>query len=182
MSRLLTITCALWLVTIPVFAQSIPEPAQHFGFEIGEDRRLADWEQLTGWYELIAASSDRVILDTLGETTWGLPYLMLTVTSPDNHARLDELHEIQMKLSDPRLITGPVELSNLLDQGRTVAMVTAGIHATEVGGPMMNARMIHRMATSNDEKVTEILDNVILVNIPSLNPDGLDLITSGTSG
>ena len=177
MSRLLRITCLMLLAIMPLSAQGIPEPADYFGFEIGEDRKLADWEQLTGWYELLAARSDRVILDTLGETTWGLPYIMLTVTSSDNHARLDELREIQLKLADPRLISGPAELESLLDRGKTVAMVTEGIHATEVGGPMMNARMVHRLATSNDEKVREILENVILVNVPSLNPDGLDLIT-----
>ncbi len=95
MSRLLRFTCLLLVAVVPLSAQGIPEPADYFGFEIGEDRKLADWEQLTGWYELLAARSDRVILDTLGETTWGLPYVMLTVTSSDNHARLDELREIQ---------------------------------------------------------------------------------------
>jgi hypothetical protein len=176
MSRLLTTTCALVLAVMPLAAQGIPEPADYFGFTIGEDRKLADWEQLTGWYELLATRSDRVILDTLGETTEGLPFLMVTVTSPENHARLEALHEIQLKLADPRLISGPAELSDLLDRGKTVALVTEGIHATEVGGPQMAARLIHRMATSNDEKVLEILDNVIMLNIPSLNPDGLDLI------
>ncbi len=177
MTRVSTILIAVLFVALPLSAQGIPEPVDFFGFNLGDDRRLADWEQLTGWYELLAERSDRVILDTLGETTWGAPYLMVTVTSPENHARLDELHEIQLKLADPRRISGPAELERLLDKGKTVALVTEGIHATEVGGPQMAARMIHRMATSNDEKVLEILDNVILLDIPSLNPDGLDMIT-----
>jgi hypothetical protein len=176
MSKILTVMLAVLLAALPVAAQGIPEPEDHFGFTLGDDRKLADWEQLTGWYELLAERSDRVLLDTLGETTWGVPFLMVTVTSAENHARLDELRDIQLKLADPRLISGPAELSSLLDQGKTVAMVTAGIHATEVGGPQMTARMLHRLATSNDEKVREILNNVILLNIPSLNPDGLDMI------
>ncbi|MFC1640079.1 M14 family metallopeptidase [Gemmatimonadota bacterium] len=176
MFRFLTITCALLLLALPLSAQGIPEPVDYFGFTIGEDRKLADWQQLTGWYSLLAARSDRMILDTLGETTEGLPFVMLTVTSPDNHARLDELRDIQLKLADPRLISGPAELAGLLDHGKTVVLLTEGIHATEVGGPQMSARMLHRMATSNDEKVSEILDNVILLNIPSLNPDGLAMI------
>jgi hypothetical protein len=176
MFRILHVTIAVLLAALPLAAQGIPEPAEHFGFTLGEDRKLADWAQLTSWYELLAERSDRVILDTLGETTWGVPFLMLTVTSPENHAGLTELHDIQLKLADPRLISGPSELDDLLDRGKTVAMVTMGIHATEVGGPQMAARMLHRLATSNDEKVLEILDNVILLNIPSLNPDGLDMI------
>jgi len=157
-------------------AQQIPQPVDHFGFEIGADRRLANWDQLTSWYEVLANGSPRVKLDTLGQTTMGLPFIMVTVTSAQNHARLAELHEIQLKLSDPRKMADPGELNRLLDEGRTVVLVTHGIHATEVGGPQTAARLIHRMATSNDEKVMEILDNVILLDIPSLNPDGLKMV------
>jgi hypothetical protein len=157
-------------------AQQIPEPTDYFGFEIGAARKLADWDQLTGWYELLANNSDRVTVDTLGETTLGVPFVMLTVTSAANHAHLNELRETQLKLADPRLISTPGELDNLLDVGRTVVLITHGIHATEVGGPQMAARMLYHLATSNDEKVNEILDNVILLDIPSLNPDGLEMV------
>ena len=157
-------------------AQGIPTPREYFGFDLGADRMLADWSQLTGWYEMLAARSPRVTLDTLGTTTLGKPFVMLTVTSAANHARLDELHEIQLKLADPRRIASDVELERLLGEGRTVVLVTHGVHATEVGGPQMAARLIHRLATSEDETVREILDNVILLDIPSLNPDGLAMV------
>jgi len=171
-----TSVVALLLINSTLSAQHIPQPAEHFGFEIGADRKLADWGQLTSWYEVLANNSPRVTLDTLGETTLGVPFVMLTVTSAENQARLGELHEIQMKLADPRLMSGPEELESLLDLGRSVVLITHGIHATEVGGPQMAARMLHRLATSDDEKVREILDNVVLLDIPSLNPDGLEMI------
>ena len=81
----------IWLtLTAPqLVAQSIPAPRDYFGFEIGDDRRLADWEQLVGWYELIALTSPRVTLDTLGPTTLGHPFVMVTITSPENHHRLE---------------------------------------------------------------------------------------------
>ncbi len=157
-------------------AQGVPTPLSHFGFEIGSDRNLADWQQLTSYYERLAQTSQRISVDTLGLTTNGAPFVMLTVTSPENHARLDELYEIQMRLSDPRMVTGEREVEDLIRDGRTVALVTHGIHATEVGGPQMAARLMYHLATSNDEKVLEILDNVIFLDIPSLNPDGLQWI------
>jgi murein tripeptide amidase MpaA len=176
MRRVLGSTVLLLVTAAALSAQGIPEPKDFFSFELGEDRKLADWAQLTEWYEILARNSPRVQLDTLGETTLGAPFVMLTITSPDNHARLQELHAIQMKLADPRRIATETELERLLDQGKTVALVTHGIHATEVGGPQMAARLLHRMATSNDAKVLEILDNVIFLDVPSLNPDGLDMI------
>jgi zinc carboxypeptidase len=165
----LTLACTL-------AAQQVPTPASYFGFEPGTDRKLADWTQLTAYFESVARVSPRVTIDTLGPTTMGRPFVMLTVTSEANHARLDELQGIQMKLADPRRVSGEAELAELVDQGRTVVLITHGIHATEVGGPQTAANLIYRLASSDEPKVREILDNVILLDIPSLNPDGTEWV------
>ena len=159
-------------------AQAVPTPASHFGFEIGEDRKLGNWDQLTAYYEKVAGASDRVQVDTLGSTTRGLPFIMLTITSPENRARLEELREIQLKLADPRRISSPGEVERLLDDGKTVVLITHGIHATEVGGPQMAARLAYRMATSKDPEILKILDEVIFLDIPCLNPDGTQWVTN----
>jgi hypothetical protein len=149
----------------------VPTPREHFGFDIGDDRKLANWTALTAFYEKLARTSPRVMLDTLGTTTKGLPFLMLTITSPENRARLEELKRIQLKLADPRTIANG-ELPSLFERGRTVVLITHGIHSTEVGGAQSAARLIWKLATSNDAEIREILDNVVLLEIPSLNPDG----------
>ncbi len=166
----------LFLAAGNLAGQGIPSPRAHFGFEVGAHRKLANWDQLVSYYEAVAGSSDRVRLDTLGASTLGRPFVMLTITSAENHARLEELQEIQLKLADPRRISGTGELNDLLTRGKTVVLITHGIHATEVGGPQMAARLVHRMATSDDPDVRGILDNVIFLDIPSLNPDGLQWI------
>jgi hypothetical protein len=162
--------------TAPVAGQ-VPSPASHFGFEIGTDRRLADWDQLVAYYEKLAHSSPRVTLDTLGMTTMGRPFVMLTVSSPENHARLDELLSMQQKLADPRRITDDAELEALLRDARAVALITHAIHSTEVGSAQTAARLLHRLASSDDAQTLEILDNVVLLDIPSLNPDGTDWVS-----
>ena len=166
---------AFW--SLPASGQSVPTPLEHFGHEIGEDRQLADWNALTSYFERLASASRRVAVDTLGLTTVGHPFVMLTITSPENHARIDELHAVQMKLADPRTVSAPPELERLLDQGKTVVLITQGIHATEVGASQMSAILAHELASSDSEKVREILDNVILLQVPSLNPDGLQWVT-----
>jgi len=161
----------------PLAGQSVPTPLEHFGFELGSDRKLADWDQLTSYYEKLAQTSRRVTLDTLGPTTQGRPFLMLTVTSEENQAHIDELHEIQMKLADPRRVSGEAELQRLFDEGRTVVLITHQIHSTEVGGGQTAARMLYTLASSDDPQIRRILDNVILLDVPSLNPDGLDWVS-----
>ena len=176
--RLISAFAALALAVPTLAAQSVPTPRDHFGFDIGEDRSLANWDQLTNYYQDLASASPRVSYESLGETVSGNPFVMLTITSPENHARIDELREIQMKLADPRTISGEAELERLLDMGKAVVMITHGIHATEVGGSQSAARLAYHMASSNDEKVQEILDNVIFLQIPSLNPDGLQWVAN----
>ena len=177
MTRRLTTVLSVFVILTPsLTAQSIPSPQQYFGFEMGSDRQLANWDELSSYYEELAESSQRVIVDTLGTTTTGQPFVMLTITSPENHARLAELRDIQMKLADPRMISSESELDQLFDDGKAVAMITHGIHSTEVGPSQMAARLAYTMASSNEERILEILDNVIFLQIPSLNPDGLQWV------
>jgi hypothetical protein len=174
--RLLTALLLSVLASGTLLAQAVPTPTSHFGFEPGDHRKLADWGQLTSYFEKVAQASPRVALDTLGSTTRGRPLVMLTITSPENQGRLGELRAIQKKLADPRTIGSTAELERLLEQGKTVVLITHGIHATEVGGSQMAARLVHRLASSNDPDVQEILSNVVLLDIPSLNPDGLQWV------
>ena len=157
-------------------AQNVPTPESHFGFEIGSEQNLANWRELTSYYEVLANASPRVKVDTLGLTTMGRPFVMVTVTSEENQSRLSELHDIQMRLADPRRVSGGEELQELITEGRTVVLITHGIHSTEVGGSQTAARLLYRLASSNEERVREILDNVILLDIPSLNPDGTEWV------
>ncbi len=168
----LTVTLAVIAGMPAAAASQVPTPADHFGFPVGAEGKLANWDDLTSYYEALARTSDRVAVDTLGPTTRGRPFVMLTITSPGNHARLAELHGMQRQLADPRTVEGAEQLERLLGEGRTVVMITHAIHSTEVGGAQTAARLAHHLASSDDEKVREILDNVILLQIPSLNPDG----------
>ncbi|MGH9597307.1 MAG: M14 family zinc carboxypeptidase, partial [Edaphobacter sp.] len=83
-------------------AKRITTPAEQFGFEPGTDRKLADWKELTAYYEKVASQSDRVRYQELGKTMEGRPFVMLTVSSPENLAHLDRYKQIVTKLSDPR--------------------------------------------------------------------------------
>jgi hypothetical protein len=174
--RLGAALAAATLLSTPLVAQSVPTPREHFGFEIGENRRLANWDALTAYFERVAQASPRVRVDTLGTATAGNPFVMLTITSPENHARLEELRGVQQRLADPRTVADDAELTDLLDQAKAVVLITQGIHATEVGASQMSAALAYELASSSDERILEILDNVIVLQIPSLNPDGLEWV------
>jgi hypothetical protein len=168
---------ALILQPATVAAQQVPTPLEHFGHEIGADGELATWDELLAYYERVAAASPRIVLDTLGPTTMGAPFVRMIITSEANHRNLDRLREIQHLLADPRRIGGEEEAERLIDEGRTVVLLTSHIHSTEVGAGQMPARLVHRLATSDDPRIRRILDEVVLVMIPSLNPDGTQMVS-----
>lgn len=162
--------------TARVAARAVPSPESYLGFQVGADRKLADWNEVTGYLSALAQSSDRVRFDTLGSTTLGRPFILLTISDPDNLARLEQLWEVQSKLADPRRIRDAEERERLIRQGRTVVLITSSIHSTEVGGTQVPMRIAYRLASESTPDIRSILDNTIVLLIPSLNPDGVQLV------
>jgi Zinc carboxypeptidase len=157
-------------------AAHVPSPDEYLGFTLGADRQLADWSQVTGYMAALAHASPRVKLDTLGTTTLGRPFIMLTISDSATLQNLEHYHDIQMKLADPRRIASPEEARQLLQEGKTIVLITSSIHSTEIGGTQVPMRIAYRLASSEGALEQEIRANTILVFIPSLNPDGADMV------
>ncbi len=88
-------------------------------------------------------------VEELGKTTEGRPFLLATISSPENLRRLEELRQIQLKLSDPDGLT-PEEAGRLVEDGKTIVLITCSVHSTEVGGSQMSMELLHRLATGDD--------------------------------
>ena len=176
----------LFLLIFVSFAPStiaqtkIPKPEEVLGFTPGDDRKLASWNQVVDYFEQLDRASDRVKFETLGQTSMNKPFVMATISSPANLARLDELKEIQDQLANPRTL-GPLatrdrKAAELIRQGKTIVLITCGIHSTEVGSYLSSMLIAHRLASSTDADIQKILDNTIILLVPSLNPDGVDIV------
>jgi hypothetical protein len=156
-------------------AKHITSPAEAFGFEPGTDRKLADWTQLVNYFEQLGKQSDRVHFEDVGKTTEGRPFITVTISSPDTIAHLDRYKEIQRKLADPR-ITAPDEAALLEAEDKTVLVVTCNIHSTEIASSQSATEFAYKLATGDTPEIQNILKNVIVVLVPSLNPDGEQLV------
>ena len=151
---------------------NVTTPEEYLGFRVGSDRKLADWPEVVGYLQLLDERSDRIKLEEIGRSTEDNPFLLCTISSPDNIDRLDEFRDLQQSLADPRSLSESAS-SDAVRRGRAVVAITCSIHATEVGGTQMALELAHMLASSKDSRVRTILDNVILLLVPSLNPDGL---------
>ena len=161
-------------------SRDIPSPLEVLGFTPGDDRKLASWNHVVSYFEALAKSSDRVRFAELGKSTMGQPFVMATISAPENLARLDEYQKIQELLADPRQL-GPAaardrKAAELISRGKTVVLITCGIHSTEVGSYLSSMLIAHRLASSNEPAIQDILKNTIILLVPSLNPDGVDIV------
>ncbi len=173
----LAIVSTAWLY--PAGAQerqvTLPQPEVSLGFKIGTDRQLAKWDQFLDYFRKLDVASERVQLDVLGKTTLGRPFVVATISSAQNLKRLDELRDIQRQLADQR--TGPSGgYEGLIAAGKTIVVMTCSIHSTEVGGTFTATELAERLASDNSAEVEQILNNVVLLLVPSLNPDGTDIV------
>ncbi len=158
----------------------VPAPEDVLGFKPGDDRKLASWNQVLNYFEKLDQASDRVTFQALGKTTMDVPFVMATISAPENLARLDEYKHIQALLADPRKL-GPIggrdrKAAELIKRGKTIVLITCGIHSTEVGSYLSSMLIAHRLASSNEPEVLDVLSNTIVLLVPSLNPDGVDIV------
>ena len=165
---------SLLLIVASVDAQII-SPEEAIGFPVGADYKLARWETITGYLQSLAANSDRVILEERGKTTEGLDFVLVLISSPENLANLDRYKAIQQKLADPQDQESE-ELEQLAQEGKAVVMISCNIHSTEIASSQMAMELAYQLATEDTPKVQEILENTILLLIPSANPDGLNMV------
>jgi len=155
----------------------IPTPRAVLGFEPGEDRKLTDWATLVRYYRQLAAASDRVEFRELGRTTLGAPFVALAISSPRNLRDLARYRSVNAALADPRRFRSTAEAGRAVRDGRTIVLITSSVHSTEVGGFFTPAVLAYHLATDTSATTREILDNVIVWLVPSLNPDGVDIVS-----
>ena len=154
---------------------AIPTPASYFGHEIGADKTVLDWDRVVGWFRELEKSSDRLKVAELGKTTEGRPFIAVTIAAPETLGHLDRYIEIQRRLADPRLTT-PAEAEKLVQEGKSIVLITCSIHSTELASTHTAVEFAWRLLTEDKPRFRAILANTILLLVPSLNPDGVDIV------
>ena len=157
-------------------AGRVPSPRDVLGFTPGDDRKVADWKQITDYFGRLNARGGRVRVQTVGTSTLGRPIFAAFISSPENIRELDRYREIQRRLADPRLVQTEAERDRLFKEGKTVVVISCSIHSTEIVASQMSMQLAYQLASAEDAETREILDNTILILIPSPNPDGIDIV------
>src|SRR4030095_16601063 len=156
----------------------IPSPKSVLGFSPGDDRTIADWGQITNYFTQLDKASDRVAVQTLGQSTLKRPLIVAFISARENILALEKYKDIQRQLADSRKVSGPNQRDQLVSIGKTVVVISCSIHSTEIVASQMSMQLAYDLATAQDTETREILQNTILVLIPSPNPDGVDIVAN----
>ena len=172
------LSAVVFLAPAPVGAQAaLPTPEQFAGHPIGADNKLVRWDRIVEYMKLAAQTTDRVRLRELGKSTNGQPFIALEISAADTLKNIDRYKELERKLYFQGGAPTDAERDEIFRSGKAVVLVTCSIHATEIGASQMTLELVHRLATDDSPATKKVLDNVIFVLVPSLNPDGQIMVT-----
>lgn len=168
---------SLLAIAQPSVAQQagLVTPEQYFGFQMGADRKLAGWDKLHAYYQSLDQASDRMQMVELGKSSEGRPYVAIFISSPENLAKLDRLRQLNAQLADPRGL-GEAQVEQVVDEARAVIIQSFALHSSEVAAAQTAAEFVYDSIARDDPEAARVRDNVISIVMPSINPDGTQMI------
>ena len=155
---------------------TIPTPSAFFGVTPGEDRVLIRWADMLRYFRELDAASPRLHLEVIGQSTEGRDMIAFFVAHPEVIAELDQHAEHRQALLDNALLADPELADGMAAGDKTIVLVTSAIHATEVGSIQLCPELLHDLATRDDAEIDAMLANTITIIVPTLNPDGMDIV------
>lgn len=176
-----TLTVLLALVTLLSFGQdlsyylpkgytynpAVPTPKDVLGYEVGEWHVTHD--QLVMYMKAVAAASDRVKFEETGRSYEKRPQTLLTITSPANLGKLDQIKAERAKLRVPG---SSVDIQNM----PVVMFMGYSVHGNEPSGANAALVAAYHFAAANE--IAADLENIVLLLDPAINPDGLNRFAS----
>jgi hypothetical protein len=154
----------------------VTSPKEQFGWNIGDDYRLANYTQFQAYWKKLDQESDRMKVESIGKTAEGRDQLMAIITSPANHAKLARYKEIAQKLARAEGLSEQ-QARALAQEGKAVVWFDGGLHATEVLGAHQLMETTYQLLSKNDPETLRILNDVVILAVHA-NPDGMELVSN----
>jgi hypothetical protein len=153
-----------------------PTPDSVFGFHPGADYKLATYDQSVDYFKKLAASTRHMKVVEAGKTSQGRTMYFALISTPDNLSKIDRYREIARRLAHPQGLTD-AEARKLAREGKAFVHIDGGLHATEVAGPQHTPLLAYDLVSrANDPDVKAMLEHVIVMVWPTINPDGQQMV------
>ena len=151
------------------YSNKIDKPSVYLGFEIGE--RVASPYQISNAILAWANQSDRMIVKEYARSHEDRPLYAVFISSPENLNNLDTIKQNVNLLSDG-INTNANKARLLIEELPAIAWMAYSIHGNETSGADAAMASIYHFIASEDKDTLEMLDNMVIIIDPMMNPDG----------
>ncbi len=151
------------------FDPAVPTPEGTLGYRVGH--RFTRHADRVAYSKALAEGSDRVRFAEYGRSHQHRPLVMLTISSPANLERLDEIIAANHELADAENITES-RRSEIVKNNPAIVWYSFGVHGNEASCGEVSMQFAYTLAAAVNQEVSDILDNCIIVVDPQTNPDG----------
>ena len=153
------------------YSTSVPKPMEFLGFNLGE--RVATPAQISSAILKWSTTSDRLKVIEYAKTHEGRPLYSVFISSPNNINDLDTIKDNIERLSDARGINDR-QAQIIIENIPAVAWMAYSIHGNETSGADAALGLIYHLIASEDPDVINLLENMVVIVDPMMNPDGRD--------
>jgi hypothetical protein len=158
------------------YNKDVPTPDSLLGFPVGS--RPANHGQIESVIKAIAAKSPRVKLVEYARSHEGRALYYAVISTPERLKDLDALKADYALLADPRKADA-AKIDALANKLPALAWMAYVIHGDEMSGSDASLAVLHHLAASEDEEIKKLLEQVVVVIDPLMNPDGRDRWLNG---
>ena len=182
--RSLALAAALAALTValPAAQRAVPTPASVLGWEPCADYKLATYEQIEDYFrQAAAAAPGRMRLVEMGKTSEGRTQVLAVVSSEENIRQLDRYKEIARKLALVKDGARPLsddDARALAREGKAIVWIDFGLHSIEVAHAQTAPLLLYDVVAGESDEMKFIRDNVILLLVANMNPDGTTMVAS----
>lgn len=164
------------LLILPILASAQTPPDTFLGHKVGEDRKLADYDQILGYFKRLDRESPKLELVTIGESTQKRPMIMAVISAEDNLARIDEIRRTAKKLKEARGLS-PEDARKIAREGKVLLLITCSLHADEIAASQMSMELAYDLVTEKAPfDADRVLKDVVVLLVPTHNPDGVQMV------
>jgi len=159
------------ILSFSAVISGLQSPEEFFKQSVGDNRVLINYPEICRYFKYLAENSPRVRYSEEGRSTLGNPLMLAVISSEENIRNLERLIAINRQLQNPDQ-QSEEQNRKLLEESKLFVLITGTIHSTEIGASQAMTIWAHKLASSRDPEVEKMLAQVVLLLMPSINPDG----------
>jgi hypothetical protein len=147
---------------------AVPLPGRTLGYVLGKD--LATYEKMQSYFDRLATASKRAVVGRHGESYEGRPIFNITISSPENLARIDTIRSSLARLADPRTVSSQ-EIESIVRNTPLVVMLVFATDGAETAAPEAAIQVAYQLAAGTDARTLALLRDAVVIIVPAENPD-----------